>query len=485
PPLPLHSTYAHQPYSDAGIKFPGVCPIGGTFKGFFENSPKKSGRVFERFVLYINSLKTFTNPNSTPTNPLPRCLHVCGSGSNKFGVFMLSGTFNPSTSLLKVVRIYMSPGTKLPHSTASALNMASAYTQKLPPKKKRPPTIHEGNVLEEGDGSRKTRKKMLSWQKNGSMDEDCDLSGDFRRPPRRPSGKKKDSRSKANPKTKNTKNSPPKSSTSTLPKLPSRPAHPLPKLPLTRKHPVPPPPNLKMCTWRSAFYFNESKEIYEGELLNSQRHGHGVFAYKNGHIYEGTWRKNLEHGKGTIFDSDKNIVYSGEFEKGRLTGQGTYFFSDGGKYTGEFRDNLRHGIGEYRYPNKCWYVGEWKDDHFWGKGKYTWAGGEGFFDGEWLMGMRHGKGMLKLPDGFTYDGQWVQDAMEGRGNATYPNKQTYNGQFHQSLRDGRGTSTFGNGGVYEGRFKNDKIEGSGTFSLTSVVKVGGEGTKGETGETST
>ncbi|GMI11168.1 hypothetical protein TrVE_jg4502 [Triparma verrucosa] len=494
PSIPLSSSYANGPYEDAGVKYPDLCPIGGTFKGFFENSPKKSGRVFERFVLYINSRKTFTNPDGAD---LQRCFHVCGSGSNKFGVFMLSGTFNPVSLLLKVVRIYMAAGTKLPAATAAALNMASSYTQKRPrEKQKRPPTIQEGNVLAlDPNESRKTRKKQLSWQRH---DGDSDLSAFADLPLRGPVKKKgKPGRKpgwspgprkpganprKPGPKPKNGGKAAIKSSDAMAqPKLPSRPAFPLPKLPVTQKHPVPPPPNPRMCTWRSAFYFNESKEIYEGELLNSQRHGFGVFVYKNGHIYEGSWRKNLEHGSGTIFDAKRQIVYTGEFEKGRLTGQGTYFFSDGGKYTGEFRDNLRHGTGEYRYPNKNVYVGEWKDDLFWGKGKYTWANGEGSFDGDWLMGMRHGKGMLKLPDGFSYDGQWVQDAMEGRGNAVYPNKQTYNGQFHQSLRDGRGTSTFSNGGVYEGRFKNDKIEGSGTFSLSNVVKVSGEGEKIEEG----
>jgi hypothetical protein len=34
---------------------------------------------------------------------------------------------------------------------------------------------------------------------------------------------------------------------------------------------------------------------------------------------------------------------------------------------------MRHGQGEYRFPSGAVYIGDWKEDKFWGKGKFWWA----------------------------------------------------------------------------------------------------------------
>ena len=85
--LPLHVTYAAAPFADAGLDPSINCPPGGTWKGFFENTPKKNGKVFERFVIYINAKRRCGEGD--------RFMRVEGSGSNKFGTFSLLGTFDP------------------------------------------------------------------------------------------------------------------------------------------------------------------------------------------------------------------------------------------------------------------------------------------------------------------------------------------------------------------------------------------------------
>ena len=61
--------------------------------------------------------------------------------------------------------------------------------------------------------------------------------------------------------------------------------------------------------------------VYEGELNHGKmmRDGFGVCLYDNGTLYEGHWKKNKEHGCGTLFSSDrKRTIYEGDWERGRM-----------------------------------------------------------------------------------------------------------------------------------------------------------------------
>lgn len=221
--------------------------------------------------------------------------------------------------------------------------------------------------------------------------------------------------------------------------------------------------------------------VYEGDMLNSHRHGRGVCLYNNGILYEGDWRRDKEHGQGTLMTADrKRLVYKGEWERGRMHGIGTYFYGDskvqqqqvggGSRYEGEFKENFRHGTGTYVLPDGSVYSGQWREGLMCGRGVFTWPDGS-VYDGEWKDGKRHGLGLLRTSDGFLYDGGWVQNSMEGRGSATYPNGQQYNGLFSRGRREGRGTILFTNGAVYEGRFRDDLIDGQGTMKMSRTMSV--------------
>jgi hypothetical protein len=243
--------------------------------------------------------------------------------------------------------------------------------------------------------------------------------------------------------------------------------------------------------------------VYEGELLlgKCMREGRGVCLYNNGTLYEGDWKKNREHGKGTLMTADRRrIIYKGEWERGRMHGAGSYFFrpseatlfaggptpgasssqdggggdGDGGevtpRYEGEFKENCRHGTGKYYLPNGSTYDGEWRENLMSGRGTFIWPGGSAYI-GQWKDGKRHGQGLLRSSDFFTYDGMWVNNAMEGRGIAVYPGGQKYEGLWAHGRREGRGTIVFVNGAIYEGRFRDDAIEGQGTMKMASTAKV--------------
>ena len=54
------------------------------------------------------------------------------------------------------------------------------------------------------------------------------------------------------------------------------------------------------------------------------------------------------------------------------TGKRVY---ENGYYEGEFKDGKKHGQGVYTYPSGDKYVGEWKNGEMHGEGTYTHANG--------------------------------------------------------------------------------------------------------------
>jgi hypothetical protein len=195
--------------------------------------------------------------------------------------------------------------------------------------------------------------------------------------------------------------------------------------------------------------------VYEGEMHDGVREGRGLCLYNNNLMYEGEWKRNKEHGKGTLMSPDRSrIIYEGDWEKGRMHGRGSYYYYDAlnneketSKYVGEFKENLRHGRGVYTLPDGSIYDGEWRENNPNGWGLFRWPDGSEY-QGPWKDGKRNGtNGILIAADGFRYEGSWANNAMEGIGVATYPNGQTYEGKFVGGRREGRGTIRFTNGAI--------------------------------------
>ena len=56
--------------------------------------------------------------------------------------------------------------------------------------------------------------------------------------------------------------------------------------------------------------------------MNDLKHGEGKQENASGHIYEGSWKKNMRHGYGELTDGDLNEVYTGHWRKDKRHGQG-------------------------------------------------------------------------------------------------------------------------------------------------------------------
>ena len=133
--------------------------------------------------------------------------------------------------------------------------------------------------------------------------------------------------------------------------------------------------------------------VYEGEMQDGMRDGRGICLYNNNNLYEGEYKKNREHGIGTLMTSDwKRIIYEGAWEKGRMHGHGAYYY-----YSGGIRRRKRRGSG----------------------------GGGGSVSGkrsspQFCQSLRNGRGVYTLPNGSFYDGEFCDNIQNGYGIFHWP-----------------------------------------------------------------
>ncbi|XP_067299640.1 alsin [Pseudorasbora parva] len=106
------------------------------------------------------------------------------------------------------------------------------------------------------------------------------------------------------------------------------------------------------------------------------------------------------------------------------------------------------------------------------------------YEGRWLSGKPHGKGILKWPDGTVYCGTFKNGMEDGFGdymmpNATFNKFERYQGHWKEGKMHGFGTYWHASGEVYEGSFRDNLRHGHGmlrsgklAFPSSSSVFVG-------------
>jgi hypothetical protein len=99
------------------------------------------------------------------------------------------------------------------------------------------------------------------------------------------------------------------------------------------------------------------KALYRGSLdVNGNRHGQGICYFQNGDVYFGEWKNDVFNGKGTyIFSSGER--YEGDLLKGLKDGKGkakkpdflkikksgVYYYKNGNTYTGTWVNDKKEG----------------------------------------------------------------------------------------------------------------------------------------------
>lgn len=152
--------------------------------------------------------------------------------------------------------------------------------------------------------------------------------------------------------------------------------------------------------------------IYQGDLQDDLPNGTGLLKFSKDEYYQGSWRRGLAQGEGTL--AAKDYTYKGHFTEGIFNGQGILNIKDKGTYEGSFVDGQCNGRGKFTWAGgKKIYVGMWKNNQFHGRGLMVWSDGRKYF-GDYQNGLKHGKGLCVFADGTSIKGQWT------RGQFTQP-----------------------------------------------------------------
>ena len=105
--------------------------------------------------------------------------------------------------------------------------------------------------------------------------------------------------------------------------------------------------------------------------------------------------------------------------------------------------------------------------------KHGWAEGDGeaagiaHYQGRFLAGRKHGRGIKQWPSGDRYEGEFIDDRREGSGSYTWGRQtpwagEKYSGNFKNGHRHGLGTYEWPDGDRYAGDWNNDVMTGQPT-----------------------
>ena len=156
-------------------------------------------------------------------------------------------------------------------------------------------------------------------------------------------------------------------------------------------------------------------------------------------------------------------------------------YSNGDRYEGEFVNGKFHGKGIYISYTGAKYEGDFRLGKYDGYGVINFPDGSKH-SGEWKNGNRHGKGTLLLKDGTRFEGQWTNDIRNGKGIYFYPNGNKTNVEFKDGVEINNlgnqkkieiKTINYSNGDKYEGPIYEGRRNGKGVYYFKNGDKISG------------
>ncbi len=96
---------------------------------------------------------------------------------------------------------------------------------------------------------------------------------------------------------------------------------------------------------------------------------------------------------------------------------------------------------------------------------------DGVYEGNFVNGVRAGKGKYTFTNGDKFDGEWKDD-VRLQGTYTFVNGNNYTGYFKNETRNGWGEFKWHTGTSYKGEYKNGKMEGVGIFKGIGIEYMG-------------
>lgn len=119
--------------------------------------------------------------------------------------------------------------------------------------------------------------------------------------------------------------------------------------------------------------------LYLGQVNNkNERHGYGIYAFKNNSGYYGNWENNKKNGFGITYIDNFKISYRGNFKDNQMNGFGEFYYNNGDVFEGNFTNGLKNGKGTYKWKNSCKWIGNFSQNEMDGDGLFYNEKGECF-----------------------------------------------------------------------------------------------------------
>ena len=154
--------------------------------------------------------------------------------------------------------------------------------------------------------------------------------------------------------------------------------------------------------------------------------------------------------KINFLDDPYCSCYEGGFSQNhQIEGYGVMGYKSGIIYSGEFRRGARHGKGIQKHSDGFTWEGTFENGCF-KKGKFKDAEIE--YEGEFNEKGYHGKGIQKHSDGRTWEGTFEKGGFK---KGKFKDAQfEYEGEFNENDFHGKGVWTHSDGRTFEGTFEN-------------------------------
>lgn len=206
---------------------------------------------------------------------------------------------------------------------------------------------------------------------------------------------------------------------------------------------------------------NYDNGLYEGDIINGKRNGHGIFRNNNGVRYDGEWVNDAKHGHGILY-LPNGKRYDGEWVNDLIQGHGIYYYPNGTKIEVDWGSSSNNdgvvGSDDNSEKNKLIL----SNDGISGKVICTFPDGSKY-EGDLVNNKLQGYGILTYANGNRYAGQWANSKENGQGSYNWANGDKYEGKWLDGKMTGFGVKTWANGDKYEGDFIDGRLEGNGIF----------------------
>lgn len=218
-------------------------------------------------------------------------------------------------------------------------------------------------------------------------------------------------------------------------------------------------------------FVNPSSEVVSNECSPSYDKCNGKIVWKNGSNYHGNFIKGKIEGEGE-FTFPNKFKYNGDFKKSVPHGKGKIIFEDDSQYDGEWINGKFHGKGVFIFPCGYEYIGDFKNGEMDGKGILRISESETFW-GTWINNKVNGEGIHKRGDRSKLIITYFNGEKNGLGTIIYESGDTLRGNWTDGKIDGKSVLKFKDGSKITHHWKNGNLEEKVVFTQKSGLNLSG------------